>query len=158
MLGALSWAAGSLYSRGASLPHRPLVSAGLASLCGGALLLLASLATGELEDARLSQDALLALGYLIVAGSFVGFTTYVWLLRVAPISLVGTYAYVNPIVAVFLGWALLGEEVTVQMAAAGAAIVLSVALIVRASGSAVEPGRGLLRRRRPSPAAAEPVS
>ena len=151
MLGALSWAAGSLYSRGASLPHRPLVSAGLASLCGGALLLLASLATGEPGDARLSQDALLALGYLIVAGSFVGFTTYVWLLRVAPISLVGTYAYVNPIVAVFLGWALLGEEVTVQMAAAGAAIVLSVALIVRASGSAVEPGRGLLRRRRPSP-------
>ena len=158
VLSALSWAAGSLYSRGAPLPHRPLVSAGLASLCGGALLLAASLATGELRDARLSQDALLALGYLIVAGSLVGFTTYVWLLRVAPISLVGTYAYVNPIVAVFLGWALLGEEVTVRMAAAGAAIVLSVALIVRASGSAVEPGRGLLRRRRPSPAAAEPVA
>ena len=102
--------AGSLYSRGASLPHRPLVSAGLASLCGGALLLLASLATGELEDARLSQDALLALGYLIVAGSFVGFTTYVWLLRVA--DLVGVARTSSPIVAVFLGWALLGEEVT----------------------------------------------
>ena len=95
---------------------------------------------------------------MIVAGSSVGFTAYVWLLRVAPISLVGTYAYVNPIVAVFLGWALLGEEVTVQMAAAGAAIVVSVALIVRASGSAVEPGRGLLRRRRPIPAAAEPAA
>ena len=158
VLGALSWAAGSLYSRAAPLPHRPLVSAGLASLCGGVLLLLASLATGELGDARLSQDALLALGYLIVAGSLVGFTAYVWLLRVAPISLVGTYAYVNPIVAVFLGWALLGEEVTVQMAAAGAAIVVSVALIVRTSGSAVEPGRGLLRRRQPTPAAAEPVA
>ncbi len=158
VLGALSWAAGSLYSRAAPLPHRPLVSAGLASLCGGVLLLLASLATGELGDARLSQDALLALGYLIVAGSLVGFTAYVWLLRVAPISLVGTYAYMNPIVAVFLGWALLGEEVTVQMAAAGAAIVVSVALIVRTSGSAVEPGRGLLRRRQPTPAAAEPVA
>jgi drug/metabolite transporter (DMT)-like permease len=107
---------------------------------------------------HVSQDALLALGYLIVAGSFVGFSAYVWLLRVAPISLVGTYAYVNPIVAVFLGWALLGEEVTVHMAAAGAAIVVSVALIVRASGSAVEPGRGLLRRRQPVPAAAEPVA
>ena len=158
VLSALSWAAGSLYSRGAPLPRRPLVSAGLASLCGGVLLLVASLAVGELGDVHLSQDALLALGYLIVAGSFVGFTAYVWLLRVAPISLVGTYAYVNPIVAVFLGWALLGEEVTAQMAAAGAAIVLSVALILRASGSAVEPGRGLLRRRRPIPAAAEPVA
>ena len=158
VLGALSWAAGSLYSRGAPLPRRPLVSAGLASLCGGVLLLAASLTAGELGDVHLSRDALLALGYLIVAGSFVGFTAYVWLLRVAPISLVGTYAYVNPIVAVLLGWALLGEEITAQMAAAGAAIVLSVALILRASGSAVEPGRGLLRRRRPIPAAAEPVA
>lgn len=158
VLSALSWAAGSLYSRGAPLPRRPLVSAGLASLCGGVLLLVASLAVGEPGDVHLSQDALLALGYLIVAGSFVGFTAYVWLLRVAPISLVGTYAYMNPIVAVLLGWALLGEEVTAQMAAAGAAIVLSVALILRASGSAVEPGRGLLRRRRPIPAAAEPVA
>ena len=158
VLSALSWAAGSLYSRGAPLPHRPLVSAGLASLCGGVLLLVTSLAAGELGDVHVTQGALLALGYLIVAGSLVGFTAYVWLLRVAPISLVGTYAYVNPIVAVFLGWALLGEEVTVQMAAAGAAIVVSVALILRASGSAVEPGRGLLRRRRPIPAAAERVA
>jgi drug/metabolite transporter (DMT)-like permease len=158
VLGALSWAAGSLYSRGAPLPRRPLVSAGLASLCGGVLLLVASVTVGELGDVQLSQDALLALGYLIVAGSLVGFSAYVWLLRVAPISLVGTYAYVNPVVAVFLGWALLGEEVTAQMAAAGAAIVVSVALILRASGSAVEPGRGLLRRRRSLPAAAEPVA
>jgi drug/metabolite transporter (DMT)-like permease len=148
VLGALSWAAGSLYSRGAPLPRRPLVSAGLASLCGGVLLLAASVVAGEVGDARLTADSLLALGYLIVAGSFVGFTAYVWLLRVAPISLVGTYAYVNPIVAVVLGWLLLGEEITLRMAAAGAAIVVSVALVVRATGRAVEPGRGLLRRRR----------
>ena len=155
VVGALSWAAGSLYSRAAPLPRRPLVSAGLASLCGGILLLVASVVTGEIGDARLSADSLLALGYLILAGSFVGFTAYVWLLRVAPLSLVGTYAYVNPIVAVFLGWALLGEEVTGQMAAAGAAIVVSVALIVRASGASVEPGRGLLRRRRTTSRAAD---
>jgi drug/metabolite transporter (DMT)-like permease len=74
VVGALGWAAGSLYSRGAPLPRRPLVSAGLASLCGGALLLVASLAAGELGDARLSRDSLLALAYLIAAGSFVGFT------------------------------------------------------------------------------------
>jgi drug/metabolite transporter (DMT)-like permease len=158
VVGALSWAAGSLYSRGAPLPHRPLVSAGLASLCGGALLLVASVVAGELGDARLTSDSLLALAYLVVAGSLVGFTAYVWLLRVAPISLVGTYAYVNPIVAVALGWLLLGERVTLQMAVAGAAIVASVALIVRASSEAVEPGRGLLRRRRPGTRAAVDVA
>ena len=119
VLSALCWAAGSLYSRGAPLPKRPLVSAGLASLCGGVLLLVTAIAIGELGDVRFSLDALLALGYLVVIGTFVGFTAYVWLLRVAPISLVATYAYVNPIVAVFLGWALLGEEITVQMAVAG---------------------------------------
>jgi drug/metabolite transporter (DMT)-like permease len=148
---ALCWAAGSLYSRGAALPKRPLVSAGLASLCGGALLFATSAVLGELGQVRFSLDALLALGYLIVAGTFVGFTAYVWLLRAAPISLVATYAYVNPIVAVMLGWALLGEKITVQMAVAGSAVVVAVALIVRASGSALEPGRGVLRRgRRPA--------
>lgn len=153
VLSALCWAAGSLYSRGAALPKRPLVSAGLASLCGGVLLFATSVVLGELGQVRLSLDALLALGYLVVAGTFVGFTAYVWLLRVAPISLVATYAYVNPIVAVFLGWVLLGEEITVQMAVAGSAVVIAVALIVRASGTALEPGRGVLRRARP-PAAA----
>jgi drug/metabolite transporter (DMT)-like permease len=147
VLSALCWAAGSLYSRGAALPKRPLVSAGLASLCGGALLFVTSVVLGELGEVRFSLDALLALGYLVVAGTFIGFTAYVWLLRAAPISLVATYAYVNPIVAVFLGWALLGEEITVQMAVAGSAVVIAVALIVRASGSALEPGRGVLRRR-----------
>ena len=155
VLGAGTWAAGSLYSRGAPLPRRPLVSAGLASLCGGVLLVIASLATGEFRDAVFSRDALLAVGYLIVVGSFVGFTTYVWLLQVAPTSLVATYAYVNPIVAVFLGWLLLDEEITLQMAVAGAAVVVSVAMIVRASGDQLEPGWGFLRRR-PSPAVTEP--
>lgn len=153
ILGALAWAAGSLYSRGAALPKRPLVSAGLGSLCGGVLLFVASSVTGELGDARFTLDALLAVGYLIVVGTFVGFTAYVWLLQVAPISLVATYAYVNPIVAVFLGWLLLGEEITLQMAVAGSAVVVAVALIVRASGTALEPGRGVLRRRlSPAPA------
>jgi drug/metabolite transporter (DMT)-like permease len=146
ILAALAWAAGSLYSRGAPLPKRPLVSAGLGSLAGGVLLLIASVVSGELGEARFTADALLAVGYLIVIGSFVGFTAYVWLLRVAPTSLVATYAYVNPIVAVFLGWLLLDEDVTLQMAAAGGAVLVAVALIVRASGAALEPGRGLLRR------------
>ena len=158
IFGAFCWAAGSLYSRGAPLPSRPLVAAGLGSLCGGVLLLIVSIASGELPRAAFTAEALLALGYLIVVGSFVGFTAYVWLLRVAPISLVATYAYVNPIVAVFLGWVLLDEEITLQMATAGTAVVIAVALIVRKSGSTVEPGRGLLRRGRPSAAAPVPES
>jgi drug/metabolite transporter (DMT)-like permease len=153
---AFCWAAGSLYSRGAALPKRPLVSAGLAALCGGVLLLIGSAVRGELSHLHVTLDALLAVGYLIVVGSLVGFTAYVWLLRSAPTSLVATYAYVNPIVAVFLGWLLLGEDITPRMVAAGAAIVVAVALIVRKSAADVEGGRGLLRRQRlePAPAAA----
>ena len=159
VLSAMCWAAGSLYSRGAPLPKRPLVSAGLASVCGGVLLLVTSTIAGELGEADWSRDSLLALAYLIVVGSLVGFTTYVWLLRSAPTSLVATYAYVNPVVAVILAWALLGEEITLQMAIAGAAVVASVALIVRSTASTLEPGRGLLRRRAVAmPAASEPTA
>jgi drug/metabolite transporter (DMT)-like permease len=154
VLGALGWAAGSLYSRGAPLPRRPLVSAGLAVLCGGVLLTIASAFGGEWNDVRWSADALLAVAYLVVAGTLVGFSAYAWLLRAAPTSLVGTYAYVNPIIAVLLGWALLGEEITFGMLAAGAAILVSVALIVGTSGAVAEPGRGLRRRGRPAGAAA----
>jgi drug/metabolite transporter (DMT)-like permease len=149
LFGAFAWAAGSLYSRGAPLPQRPLVAAGLGSLCGAVLLFIVSALGGELGEAHFTSDALLAVAYLVVVGSVVGFTAYVWLLRAAPTSLVSTYAYVNPIVAVALGAALLGEQITVQMVVAGAAVVVSVALILRASGAAVEPGRGL--RRRPAP-------
>jgi drug/metabolite transporter (DMT)-like permease len=148
VLSAMCWAIGSMYSRGASLPSRPLVSAGLASLCGGILLTGISVVTGEIGEAVWTTDAVLALAYLIVVGSFVGFTTYVWLLRVAPISLVSTYAYVNPVVAVALGWLILGEEITTQMAVAGAAVLASVAVILRSGGANLEPGRGLLTRRR----------
>jgi drug/metabolite transporter (DMT)-like permease len=150
IFGALAWSAGSLYSRGAALPKRPLVSAGLGAICGGILLLVVSIAGGEIGEAVWTADALLAVAYMVVVGSLIGFTAYVWLLRVAPTSLVATYAYMNPIVAVILGWAILGEEMTFQMLVAGAAIVVSVALIVRASGAALEPGRGI-RRRRPAP-------
>ena len=150
VLSALAWAAGSLYSRGAALPSRPLVSAGLAALCGGALLLVVGAASGELGDLHPTAHSVEAIGYLVVVGTLVGFVAYVWLLRNAPISLVGTYAYVNPVIAVALGALFLGEEITGQMLAAGAVILGSVALIVAKSGAALEPGRGL-RRPRPVP-------
>jgi drug/metabolite transporter (DMT)-like permease len=142
---ALAWAAGSLYSRGAPLPRRPLVSAGLAALCGGILLFAVSALAGEWNDARITPDALGAVAYLVVVGTLVGFVAYVWLLRAAPTSLVSTYAFANPVVAVVLGWAFLGEELTWQILAAGAVIVVSVALIVVTSGVELERGRGLRR-------------
>jgi drug/metabolite transporter (DMT)-like permease len=154
VLSAICWAVGSLYSRGAPLPKRPLVSAGLASLCGGILLAGYALVSGEVGDAVWTTSAVLGLGYLIVAGSFVGFTAYVWLLRAAPISLVSTYAYVNPIVAVALGWLLLDEDVTTQMLVAGAAVLVSVAVILRSGATSLDPGRGLLTKRRPIAVAA----
>jgi drug/metabolite transporter (DMT)-like permease len=159
VVSAMCWAGGSLYSRGAPLPRRPLVSAGLASLCGGILLTGVSGLGGELGQAVWTIEATLAVAYLVVMGSLVGFTTYVWLLRAAPTSLVSTYAYVNPVVAVVLGWALLDETVTAQMVVAGGAVLVSVAMILRASAATVTPGRGLLRRRAaPAVAAAEPTA
>jgi len=157
VVSAMCWAAGSLYSRGAQLPSRPLVAAGLASLCGGILLSGLGAVTGELGEAVWTTEAVLALGYLVVAGSLVGFTAYVWLLRSAPTSLVSTYAYVNPVVAVVLGWAVLGESITTQMVVAGAAVLVSVAMILRAGRTTLEPGQGVFRRR-PVPAvtASEP--
>ncbi len=154
---AMCWAIGSLYSRGAPLPGRPLVSAGLASLCGGILLAVYALATGELGEARWTLDASLALAYLVVVGSLVGFTTYVWLLRVAPISRIATYAYVNPIVAVVLGWLLLDEDITLRMVVAGAAVLVSVFTILRSTSATVEPGRGLFTKRR-APVGIAPAS
>jgi drug/metabolite transporter (DMT)-like permease len=153
---AASWAAGSLYSRGAPLPSRPVVAAGLAGVIGGLLLAVAAAARGELSDldlARVSGESLFGVAYLVVVGSLVGFSSYVWLLRVAPISLVATYAYVNPVIAVLLGWALLDEVVDARVLLAGGAIVAAVALIVSAPAPERELGRGVLRRGR---AAREP--
>jgi drug/metabolite transporter (DMT)-like permease len=142
VLASVSWAAGSLYARGAPLPSRPLVGTAMQMLCGGAVLTVIGIAGGELgrvDIAAISLESLLGLGWLIVFGSLVGFSAYVWLLRVTRTSLVGTYAYVNPVVAVLLGWALLGERVTLQTFVAGGIILFAVALIVSARTPKEEP-------------------
>jgi drug/metabolite transporter (DMT)-like permease len=134
----ICWASGSLYSsHKAVLPRRPLTATGLQMVCGGALLLVAALITGEsasFDLAAVTGRSFLGLAYLTTVGSLVGFTTYVWLLRVAPLSKVATYAYVNPIVAFVLAGLLLGETIEPRTALAGAVIVLGVALIVTARG------------------------
>ena len=147
---SLSWAAGSLYSRVAPLPSRPLVSTAMEMICGGVLLGVVGLVGGEAGRADLgavSRSSAFALLYLIVVGSWVGFTAYIWLLATAPTSLVSTYAYVNPAVAVFLGWAILDEPISAWTVVATGVIIVGVALIVTAVG-----------RRPASAAPAEPAS
>jgi drug/metabolite transporter (DMT)-like permease len=127
---AFAWAAGSLWSRRLPLPQDTLLSAAMGMLAGGALLAVVSGLGGELDDARFTADALSAIGYMVVVGSLIGFSAYVWLLKVAPASTVSTYAYVNPVIAVILGWAFNDEVITGRTLLAGAAIVVGVALMV----------------------------
>lgn len=132
----LLWTCGSLYARRANLPQRPLVGAGMEMLCGGAVQLAVGVALGEIADLEVSaitSASIAGVLYLIVFGSIIAFSCYVWLIRSAPTSLVATYAFVNPVVAVTLGAIILGEAVTTQTVVAGGVIVVSVALIVASS-------------------------
>ncbi|HJP65925.1 MAG TPA: EamA family transporter [Actinomycetota bacterium] len=144
VIASFSWAAGSVYARQAPLPKRPLVGSGMEMLCGGALMVVVGLATGELHDLNpsdITATSVLGLAYLIVFGSVVAFSAYVWLLHRARLSLVSTYAYVNPVIAAFLGWAFLSEPITARTMVASAIIVVGVALIVttRSAEPAVPP-------------------
>jgi drug/metabolite transporter (DMT)-like permease len=133
VLAALCWSAGSVWSRTAPMPRRPLVMTGMEMLCGGIGCLVVGLLSGELSAVHLSAVPVrswVALGYLVVFGSMLAYTAYVWLLGNAPLSLVTTYAYVNPLVAVLLGVALLGEAFTARTGVATIVIVGGVALIV----------------------------
>jgi drug/metabolite transporter (DMT)-like permease len=137
--GALAWASGSVWSRRAALPRRPLVTTGMEMLAAGAVLAVVSVVGGEparIEFEAISGRSLLAIAYLVVFGSLVAFSAYVWLLRNVRTSVVGTYAYVNPVVAVALGATLGGEPVTGHTLLAGAVILAGVALIVTG-----QPGR-----------------
>ena len=135
----LCWTVGSLYARGAALPKAPLLGSGMQQLVGGGVILLVALAIGEgadLDVGAISTSSWLGLVWLIVAGSFVGFSAYLWLLRNVRTSLVSTYAYVNPIVAVTLGVIVLDEALTGRLFVSGAIVLASVALIVSSGGAA----------------------
>ena len=140
---ALSWTLGSLYARDARLPARPLVGTAMEMLAGGAMLVAAGVIRGELsglDPSTFRVSSMLALLYLVVFGSLVGFSSYVWLIRSAPTQLASTYAYVNPVVAVFLGSVILNEPLTARTVLAGAIVVVSVALIVTTQGKPATPG------------------
>jgi drug/metabolite transporter (DMT)-like permease len=132
ILAAASWAWGSVISKSAPLPKSPFLATSLEMIAGGVLCLLVAVLSGELGGFHISEvsgRATTAWLYLVVFGSLVAFTAYIWLLGVTSIAKVGTYAYVNPIVAMLLGWAVLGEPVTWRTVVAAAIILLGVALV-----------------------------
>lgn len=124
------WAAGSLYTRYAPLPESPILATGLEMICGGIALLTLAATTGEFRHFALSHVSTISwigFGYLIVFGSWVGFTAYIWLMRNVPTEHAATYAFVNPVVAVILGWAIAGEPLSARTAVAAVVIVGAVA-------------------------------
>jgi len=134
VIAALMWASGSFASPRLRLPRDPLVSTAWQMLLGGIVCSIAGLVVGEapqVDPAAFSTRSLIALAYLIAVGSWFAFTAYAWLLQNAPISRVATYAYVNPVVAIVLGWLILDEVITPVTLIGAAVIVVSVALVVR---------------------------
>jgi drug/metabolite transporter (DMT)-like permease len=138
LVSPMCWATGSLYgARKAVQPKPALLATGIQMLAGGTLLFVVATVAGEtasFNPATVAPEGWLGLGYLIVVGSLVGYVTFAWLIGVAPLPRVTTYAYVNPVVAVALGSVILGEALDGRMLLAAAVIVTGVVLIVSATG------------------------
>ena len=138
VVAAASWASGSFFSSRLPLPRDPFVSTAAQMVTGGLILLVGGAVTGEtsgLDPAEFSGASIAAFAYLVTVGSLFAFTCYVWLLQNAPISKVATYAYVNPVIAIFLGWLILSESITTTILVGAAVIVSSVAFIVSKESS-----------------------
>jgi drug/metabolite transporter (DMT)-like permease len=133
LISAFSWAAGSILARKSRLPSSVVLSTGMQLLAGGLALVAVSAATGEaagLDPGEVSSRSMLGFVYMVGVSSILAFTAYVWLLRVSTPSRVASYAFVNPLVAVFVGWAAGGEPLTKRTALAALLIVAGVAAIV----------------------------
>jgi drug/metabolite transporter (DMT)-like permease len=143
LISPIAWSSGSLYaSHRATLPRQPLVATAAQMLAGGVVLALMGAIHGDLarfDAGAISVESAIAFTYLTVIGSLLAFTVYGWLLRVAPLPLIATYAYVNPVVAVILGAIVLDEPIELRTVIAGAVIVGAVALIVTARGRMAAP-------------------
>jgi drug/metabolite transporter (DMT)-like permease len=141
LFSAVSWAVGSLYSQNLHLSHSPLEASAMQMLGGGTCLAIAGLIHGEaplVHPASFSMQSILALAYLAILGSLVGFTAYSWLLKATTPSRAATYAYVNPAVAVVLGWAIAGEPLTPRMVVSMGIIVAAVIVITTARPATVQ--------------------
>ncbi len=132
LLGTLSWSIGMIYSRSAKLHPDPRMSAAMSLLAGAVLLLLGGTITGEaanLDLAGISLRSVLALAYLALAGSLVAYAAYFWLLTRFPPTLIATHTYVNPLVALVLGWVVAGEVLTARFVFAGLTVIAAIALV-----------------------------
>ncbi len=137
ILGSFAWSLGSIYSRHAPRPQSALMMTALQMLVGGLFVGIVGVLRGELatfDITAVSAHSFIAWVYLLIFGSLIGFTAFVYLLRVSTPARVATYAYVNPVVAVFLGWLLAGETINARMLVAAVIIVAGVALITAAEG------------------------
>lgn len=133
--GSIAWASGSIYSRSAELPASGLTSAALTMLAAGVFFSVAALVAGEhraFSLEQLSVRSVAGLAYLSILGSVVAYSAYIWLLQAASPARVGTYAYVNPVIAVVLGWAFLSEAISARTAIAAGVILTAVILITMA--------------------------
>src|SRR5260370_19665685 len=132
VVASLAWACGSLYSKHGGMPSSAMLGVAMQSLTGGVILLIAGLFAGEFRGVHLgaiSMRSWLALGYLIVFGSSIGFSAYLYILQKSTAARVATYAFVNPVVALFLGWLILGETITLRTVIA-AAVILTAGVFV----------------------------
>ena len=135
VVASFAWASGSIYSRHAPTASSALLGAAMQCLAGGIALWIAGFVFGEtraLQPSAISMRSWIALGYLIVFGSMLGFTAYVYILKQSTATRVATYAFVNPVVALFLGWLLVGEAITVRTLSAAAVILTAVLLVISA--------------------------
>jgi drug/metabolite transporter (DMT)-like permease len=141
VVASLAWACGSVYSKHGVLPRSPLLGMTMQGLAGGVALWIAGFLTGEVGAFHLSAISLrswLAIGYLIVFGSILGFTSYLYILKNSTAARVGTYALVNPVVALFLGWLIVGESITIRTLLAAGVILTAVILVITAPTPSVK--------------------
>ena len=134
-VGSFAWACGSIYAKHGQMPSSPLLGSAMQSLTGGAILWIAGGVTGEIRSlhlATVSTRSWTAVVYLICFGSMIGFSSYLYILKHSTATRVATYAFVNPIVALFLGWLLLHEAITLRTILASAVILAAVLLVITA--------------------------
>lgn len=130
LVAMLSWAYGSLYSKYKKVDMNPLVIATLQMICAGVFQTIIGLSLGELERFSFTQESFWAFAYLVLVGSMFGYGSFVYAITHLPVSFVSTYAYINPIIAIFLGWLILDEEITILLLIA-ALIILSGILLIK---------------------------
>jgi drug/metabolite transporter (DMT)-like permease len=152
LIGTASWSIGMVYSRSAALHPDPRMAAAMSLLAGAAMLLLGGTVAGEaatLHVATVSLKSLLALGYLAFAGSLLAYSAYFWLLDHFPPTLIATHTYVNPVVALILGWAIAGEALTLRFGLGGVVVIAAIALVGRATSREAQADK-IREQRRPT--------